>query len=221
MGNSCATNLLTAEPSMTKLSSQLTLALLTRNSEKNLISRGFTLVELMIVIVIVGILSSIALPSFLSQQNKAKLTEATTKMSAILKAAHAEYQFGGKSADAITSGSAAAAANNNSGRFIYTVTDVSGSEIEPDAVLAPAKILIVSANPARGVGQEPTPADFDEGLAESALIVTNNGNEKGKVYGCINLSSGKIDIDNMFKVTVDADVDGTGTTVTKSGIDCA
>ena len=206
---------------MTKLSSQLTLALLTRKSKQNIIAKGFTLVELMIVIVIVGILSSIALPSFLSQQNKAKLTEATTKISAILKAAHAEYQFGGKSSDAITAGTAAAARNNESGRFIYTVTDVAGSSIEPNANLAPEKILIVAANPAEGEEGEPSPEDFDEGLAEAALITTQAGDEKGKVYGCINLTSGKIDIDNLFKVTVDADVDGTGGTVTKSGIDCA
>ena len=75
---------------MAKLNGHLIIQLLKRKSKSNLLSRGFTLVELMVVIVIVGILSGIALPSFLSQQNKAKLTEASTKLSAILKAAHAE-----------------------------------------------------------------------------------------------------------------------------------
>jgi len=44
----------------------------------------------MIVIVIVGILSAVALPNFLNQTGKAKGTEATTKLSALLKEAHSE-----------------------------------------------------------------------------------------------------------------------------------
>lgn len=50
-------------------------------------AQGFTLVELMVVIVIVGILSAIALPNFLSQSSKAKITEPLGKVSAGLKQA--------------------------------------------------------------------------------------------------------------------------------------
>ena len=71
---------------MTSLKSKLQLALLNRKKGRNLIEKGFTLVELMIVIVIVGILSSVALPNFLSQASKAKGTECTTKAGAILSA---------------------------------------------------------------------------------------------------------------------------------------
>ena len=75
---------------MTTLNSRLQLALLNRKKGRNLIEKGFTLVELMIVIVIVGILSSIALPPFLNQRTKAIATEATTQVGAISSAAHAE-----------------------------------------------------------------------------------------------------------------------------------
>ena len=69
---------------MTTLNSRLQLALLNRKKGRNLLEKGFTLVELMIVIVIVGILSAIALPNFLNQADKAKATECTTQIGSVL-----------------------------------------------------------------------------------------------------------------------------------------
>ena len=57
---------------MTTLNSRLQLALLNRKKGRNALEKGFTLVELLIVIVIIGILSAVALPAFLNQQNRAK-----------------------------------------------------------------------------------------------------------------------------------------------------
>jgi type IV pilus assembly protein PilA len=69
--------------------------LINRKKGKNLLQKGFTLVELMIVIVIVGILSAVALPNFLSQTGKARVTEAQTKIAAALKQAGADFHSGG------------------------------------------------------------------------------------------------------------------------------
>ena len=52
---------------------------------------GFTLVELLVVVAIVGILSAVALPNFLSQTDKAKATEAKTNITSTLKQAHAKF----------------------------------------------------------------------------------------------------------------------------------
>lgn len=79
---------------MTTLNSRIQLAMLNRKKSKNILQKGFTLVELMIVIVIVGILSAVALPNFLNQTAKAKAVEGTTKISAALKSAGAEWHTG-------------------------------------------------------------------------------------------------------------------------------
>ncbi|MFZ9621687.1 MAG: type IV pilin protein, partial [Prochlorococcaceae cyanobacterium] len=60
-------------------------------SKQNLLHKGFTLVELMVVIVIVAILSAVALPNFLKQTDKAKATEAKTGIAAVLKQAQAGF----------------------------------------------------------------------------------------------------------------------------------
>jgi type IV pilus assembly protein PilA len=68
----------------------------TPGHQKNIIQRGFTLVELMIVIVIVGILSAVALPNFLNQTGKAKSTEAKTLAASSIKEAQIAWTEGGQ-----------------------------------------------------------------------------------------------------------------------------
>ena len=57
---------------------------------------GFTLVELIIVVMMIGILSSIAIPQFMTAADKAKQKEATGIVAALIKAATAyQTEYGG------------------------------------------------------------------------------------------------------------------------------
>ena len=59
---------------MSTLNSRLQLSILNRKKAKDESQKGFTLVELMIVVVVVGVLSAVALPNFLGVKSKATLS---------------------------------------------------------------------------------------------------------------------------------------------------
>ncbi len=58
--------------------------------------KGFTLIELMIVVAIIGILAAIAIPAYSNYSKKAKLTEVTNSMGALGSACVEYYQSKGE-----------------------------------------------------------------------------------------------------------------------------
>src|SRR4028118_514736 len=63
--------------------------------------KGFILIELLVVIIIIGILSAIALPSFLNQANKAKQSEAKQYIGSMNRSQQAVYAENGRFATSV------------------------------------------------------------------------------------------------------------------------
>jgi len=153
---------------MTTLNNRLQLALLNRKKGRNILEKGFTLVELMIVIVIVGILSAVALPNFLNQTGKAKATEAKTKLTALLKQASTEA-LEGTAATALTTmttgGTAPVTVATTTGDWTYTMA--AGTAADDD--------IVAKATPKVG---------------SSAAGVTN-------IQGCVDVKTGAITVEQQ------------------------
>lgn len=85
--------------------------------------QGFTLIELMIVVAIIGILAAIAIPAYQDYTNRAKVTEAVSALSAATTSV-AEYYTtqGTMPADATAAGVNTGAVGNYVASLAYTQT---------------------------------------------------------------------------------------------------
>ena len=89
--------------------------------------KGFTLIELMIVVAIIGILAAIAIPNFLRYQAKSRQSEAKTNLSAIFVSETAYFGEQGRYGDTTQIGYTLA---GNTNRYWYrtATTDTSGTQ---------------------------------------------------------------------------------------------
>jgi type IV pilus assembly protein PilA len=139
--------------------------------KRNIVQQGFTLVELMIVIVIVGILSAIAIPNFFSATDKAKATEAKTQLTAILKQGQAYYTEDPTVLAATMNAEALTAAfkspTDGATKFNYSGTFESN-------------VFTVTAKANTNFGTAPTP---------------------DTIAGCVNVATGKVAVNAYFSTT--------------------
>src|SRR5262245_11322032 len=89
--------------------------------------KGFTLIELMIVVSIIGILAAIAIPNILRYQAKSRQSEAKTSLSAIFVSETAYFGEQGRYGDTTQVGYTLA---GNTNRYWYrtATTDTSGAQ---------------------------------------------------------------------------------------------
>jgi type IV pilus assembly protein PilA len=121
---------------MTATKKHILLRWLLKQSEK-----GFTLVELLVVIVIIGILTAIAIPSFLNQTAKAKHTEAKQNIGAVIKGQQLWYSENSNfttKLDDLALGNAlqGVGGSTSTTRYNYQMTTSSGASTRFMAIVA-------------------------------------------------------------------------------------
>lgn len=106
--------------------------------------QGFTLIELMIVVAIIGILAAVALPAYQNYTNRAKVTEALS-VAAAAKLAVAET---------FTSNGALPTTNTEAG--LPTATDMNGTDVLSVAVGGSGVITVTMRNSTNAVLSDKT-----------------------------------------------------------------
>lgn len=99
-------------------------------------NKGFTLIELLVVVIIIGILAAIALPSMLSQANKAKQAGAQSQLGAINRAQQS-YRLENITFSTALSDLGLGADNDAMDTDDYDIAIATGSAILADATATP------------------------------------------------------------------------------------
>jgi type IV pilus assembly protein PilA len=91
-------------------------------SIKKRAQQGFTLIELMIVVAIIGILAAVALPAYQDYTTKSKVNEASSLIAVAKKNIVVAFNEGALSATSDNTSLGLAAANTIKGKYVASVT---------------------------------------------------------------------------------------------------
>ncbi len=124
------------------------------------VARGFTLIELMITVAIIGILASIALPAYQDYTIRAKMSEVILAMSSCRVSITELYQSGGSppgadnwGCEAVTSKFVGSLATDDDGKVTATVRNINASVNNLVVTMTPLVTTGVAADSAANMGQ--------------------------------------------------------------------
>ncbi len=140
------------------------------------VARGFTLVEILIVVVILGILAAIVIPQFTSASESAKSSSLVTQIQTIRSQLElAQVQHNGSYPDLVADGWDVMTTETES-VAAYTAGDASGNEVGPYLQQAPG-------NPFAADPNDPT------GLAADDSEAWNYNNATGMIRAVVDLTA--------------------------------
>jgi type IV pilus assembly protein PilA len=156
---------------------------------KKLTKRGFTLIELMIVVAIIGILAAIAIPNFIRFQARSKQSEAKTNLKSMFTAQKAYF---GERDQFLSRGDVIGFAPEQSNRYYYKLTTGVASpwarpgtapaagfeQISNDTVRFPDPSV---SSDATALGTAPTGASVNSGITGTCPNCGFTGSAVGNV----------------------------------------
>ena len=140
------------------------------------VQKGFTLIELMIVVAIIGILAAVALPAYQDYTARAKLSEVILAASACRTSITEIYQSGGtlpgvnawgcevSTGGAGSSKYVSSITTTGTGMITVTVTGTVGSAAAPGAVNSLVNGLVLTLNPLSAAATAATQANSGSSL---------------------------------------------------------
>ena len=124
------------------------------------VAKGFTLIELMITVAIIGILAAVALPAYQDYTVRAKMSEVILAMSSCRTSITELYQSGGSSPGAdnwgcetTTSKYVALIATDDDGKVTATVRNINASVDTRVVTMMPMATAAAAADAASNMGQ--------------------------------------------------------------------
>ena len=143
-------------------------------------AKGFTLIELMIVVAIIGILAAIAIPNFMKFQCKSKRSEAKTNLAGIYTAETAYFAEKSIFSDYWAIGWQTASTNC---RYVYKITGMlPGAGDACGAALAAATTIVSNPN-GLGLPGTPTGCTAPNNTSTNGLTFSAVGGSDAAVIG--------------------------------------